>query len=81
MKSSRDRSDKNSIVKNPFISNPLSESQIRTDVDQRLKNAIYQKFWQLKNVIFKLFGGPRGSPSEKFLSKILEGMLDNPRLK
>ena len=33
--------------------------------DLRPKNAIFQKFWQLKNVIFKLFGGPEGSPSEK----------------
>ena len=33
------------------------------------KNAIFQNFWHLKNIIFKLFGGPGGTPSEKKSAK------------
>ena len=35
----------------------------------RPKNATFQKFLHLENVISKLFGGPGGSPSEKFCQK------------
>ena len=35
------------------------------------KNTIFQKFLHLENVIFKLFGGPGRSPSEKILPKMV----------
>ena len=39
--------------------------------DWRPKNATFQKFLHLENVIFNFFGGPGGSPSEKILPKMV----------
>ena len=38
--------------------------------DWRPKNATFQKFLHLENVIFNFFGGPGRSPSEKILPKM-----------
>ena len=35
------------------------------------KAPFFKKILYLENVIFKLFGGPQGSPSEKILQKIV----------
>ena len=49
--------------------------------DWRPKNATFQKFLHLENVIFNFFGGPGGSPSDKNFAKNGSKGLVTPKIK